>query len=471
MDIEELTEELIRHLGVEPTADQTEASYRIADFLLERGKVEAFVLRGYAGTGKTTLIKALSGVFEKYGYTTVLLAPTGRAAKVMNAYSGQPAFTIHRFIYEFDTRGDQWHFKRSINKHRNTFFIVDEASMISDRSAERSLSQTSLLEDLIKYVLSGQNCRLFLVGDQAQLPPIESSHSPALDTAYLERNLYVSTRDATLKKVMRQAANSGITANATALRQLIDDGKAAIPKFQTHFDDVIRISDSSDFQEYLEPCMNASPRETIILARGNKRVVQYNAHIRARVHYFEEELSAGDRVMISKNNYFWRENNFIANGDMAQVDRVRNIHEQYGLKFAEATLTFDEETPPYTIETTVCLDALTDPSAGLEPQKWDQLFTGVLEDYADVVGRRSKMTKVKKDPHYQALHLKFAYAITGHKAQGGQWDHVFVEYPYLGPDEVPDEGYLRWLYTAITRAKKKLYLFGFPDEFFEPIAI
>ena len=468
MDIEELTDELIDHLGVAPTPDQTEACYRIADFLLERGKKEVFVLRGFAGTGKTTLIKALSGVFNKYGYETILLAPTGRAAKVMNQYSGMPAYTIHRYIYSFDTRGDQWHFRRAINKHRNTFFIIDEASMISDRGADRSLSSSSLLEDLVKYVLSGKNCRMFLVGDEAQLPPIESVNSPALQTDYLERNLYLSTAEATLRSVMRQAEGSGITANATTLRNLLNTGESGslMPHFQLGFSDVIRITDSMEFQEYLEQSMHHAPKETIILARGNKRVVQYNGHIRARIHFFEEALSAGDRVMIGKNNYFWREKNFIANGDIAQVDRVRNIHERYGLTFAEATLTFDEESPSYTLEATVCLDALTDATPALDPQKWDQLYTQILEDYADTPGRRAKMDRLKKDPYYQALQLKFAYAITTHKAQGGQWDYVFVEYPYLSPDQVPDEGYVRWLYTAITRAKKKLYLFGFPDEFF-----
>lgn len=471
MDIDNLTERIIEGLGHYPTQSQTEAAYRIADFLLQRGAEEFFVIQGYAGTGKTTLIKALSQLFANYGYETVLLAPTGRAAKVISGYSGKPAHTIHRYIYYVDSRGGQMNFRLSTNRHKNTFFIIDEASMLSDsRYESASLSHRSLLEDLISYVRSGVNCRMFFVGDTAQLPPIGTEESPALDPDYLKRNFAILGRGAMLRDVVRQERESGVLYNATELREMIESYVLALPQFNLNFPDVIRITDGYEFEEWLSRDIQDDPKETVLICRSNKRANLYNQQIRARTFYRDTPISGGDRVMVVKNNYFWdtgKKGGFLANGDMAEIESVRNIRELHGFTFADASMVFDDGVENFSIEATIMLDVFNDDGPSLSQKRMNELYENVLLDYQDVFGKRAKMEKLKSDVHFQALQLKFAYAITGHKAQGGQWKNVYLEYPYLADENEMDLSYLRWLYTAFTRATEKIYLIGFPETFFE----
>ena len=431
-----------------------------------------FVLKGYAGTGKTTIISTIVNHLAEANKKYVLLAPTGRAAKVIAGYANKPAFTIHKRIY-FPKKGSggMVGFTLQPNKFTNTIFIVDEASMISDTVQESKMYENgSLLDDLISYVYSGRNCRMILIGDTAQLPPVNSDLSPALDTDGLARQYYKDVQHIELDEVMRQEENSGILYNATELRELLRSAFFDMFQFRLRgFRDIIRLTDGYDIQDAITSAYgNYSIEDTAFIVRSNKRANQYNQQIRSRILSRESELSAGDYLMVVKNNYFWldekSEAGFIANGDIIEVLEIFRIEELYGFKFARVKARMVDYPNHMPIETVLLLDTIESESPSLTYEESNRLYQEVMKDYEGEAQYR-KFLKVKNNPHFNALQVKFSYAITCHKSQGGQWNTVFIEQPWL-PEGITRD-YIRWLYTAVTRAKDRLYLIGFKDEFFE----
>lgn len=456
--------------ALNPTAGQEKAISLLADFLFGRQDETVFLLRGYAGTGKTSLVGALVRTFDLLKQKVVLLAPTGRAAKVFSSYASHSALTIHKKIYRQRKFSDlDGGYALSDNLHQHTLFIVDEASMIAnDDFAGAAFGTGRLLDDLVHYVYSGQGCRLLLLGDTAQLPPVGEGHSPALLPEQLAGyGLSVSLCD--LTEVVRQLEDSGILWNATSLRRLIA-GEEACGFWRVRFQgfaDVRKVS-GEELVEVLASCYDqVGMEETMVICRSNKRANIYNNGIRARILYREEELGGGDVVMVSRNNYFWGEAynaiDFIANGDVAEVCRVRRVREFYGFRFADAILRFTDYDEEVELEATILLDTLQSDSPSLPRDAQERLFQSVWEDYADIPLKSDRLKKMKKDPYYNALQLKYAYAVTCHKAQGGQWKRVFVDQGYVTP-EMMNSDYFRWLYTAFTRATETLYLVNFPDE-------
>lgn len=456
----------------QPTTKQDIFFQKIAIFITNTNNDELFLLKGFAGTGKTTVVSTivnnLVAVQKKY----VLLAPTGRAAKVISNYSDKPAFTIHKKIY-FPKKGKSGsvNFTLQQNKHTNTIFIVDESSMISDVNSESKLYENgSLLDDLISYIYSGKNCKLILIGDVAQLPPVNLDISPALNRDTLELNYNKSVQSIELDEVMRQEENSGILYNATELRELLKDSFLTEFKFKVKgFKDVIRLTDGYDIQDAIQSAYsNYSIEDTAFIVRSNKRANQYNQQIRSRILDKESELSTGDFLMVVKNNYYWLKDSdtadFIANGDIVEVLEIFGFMELYGFKFAKVKVRMIDYPEQKPLETIVILDTLTSESPSLTYEQSNQLYQEVLLDYANETTNYKKFQKVKENEFFNALQVKFSYAITCHKSQGGQWNTVFIEQPYL-PDGITQD-YVRWLYTAITRAKDKLYLIGFKEESF-----
>ncbi|RZJ66170.1 MAG: ATP-dependent endonuclease [Flavobacterium sp.] len=464
---------LRRNFPFEPTAKQDVFFQMVADFATNENLEEMFVLKGYAGTGKTTVISTLVNSLPEIHKKYVLLAPTGRAAKVISGYSGKQAQTIHRKIY-FPKKGSGGgvQFTLMPNKHTNTIFIVDESSMISDSGSESKFYENgSLLDDLIEYVYTGKNCKILLLGDTAQLPPVNSEVSPALDIDGLARSYGMRIPFIEFDEVMRQAEKSGILYNATELRELLRDDFITDFKFDVkHFKDIIRLTDGYDIQDaILSAYGNYSIEDTAFIVRSNKRANQYNQQIRMRILDRENELSTGDYLMVVKNNYFWLketdEASFIANGDIIEVLEIFGIKELYGFNFAQVKVRMIDYPNQRPFETVLLLDTLTSESPSLTYDESNRLYQAVLEDYEDERAQYRKLQKVKANEYFNALQVKFSYAITCHKSQGGQWNTVFIEQPYL-PDGISRE-YVRWLYTAVTRAKDKLYLIGFGDEYFE----
>ncbi len=453
----------------ELTSQQSQAVDALADFLLSPVNDSLFILRGYAGTGKTSLVAAVVKTMMKLQQKAILLAPTGRAAKVLSVYSGHPAFTIHKKIYRQQSFSNELsNFSINDNLHQHTLFIVDEASMISnDGLSSSSFGTGRLLDDLVQYVYSGQGCRLLLMGDTAQLPPVGEEESPAL-TAEVLQGYGLTVREMDLTQVVRQLGDSGILWNATALRQLIaDEDTFALPKIKvTGFPD-IRVLTGDELIEEINSCYGkVGMDETIVVCRSNKRANIYNKGIRNSILYREEELSGGDLLMVAKNNYFWTEKcaeiDFIANGDMAVVRRVRRTRELYGFRFADVQLTFPDY-QDFELEATVLLDTLHTDAPALPKAENDRLFYTILEDYVDISTKRERMKKMKADPHYNALQVKYGYAVTCHKAQGGQWKKVFLDQGYISPEMLTPD-YIRWLYTAFTRATETLYLVNYPKD-------
>ena len=452
-----------------PTADQEEAIRLFAGFLLSPSEEAAFLLKGYAGTGKTSLVGALVKTLDELGRKFVLLAPTGRAAKVFARYSGHSAYTIHRRIYRqkvFSNETDN--FVMGDNLSKNTLFIVDEASMIANEGlAGMSFGTGRLLDDLVQYVYSGGGCRMMLVGDTAQLPPVGEEESPALSVPVLEGyGLQVTEFD--LKRVVRQAEDSGILRNATALRTMIaEDDCFSLPRVRAAGFPDVKVLPGGELIEAIGECYDrVGMDETIVVCRSNKRANLYNKGIRNTILFREDELESGDVLMVAKNNYFWgsgcRELDFIANGDVAIVRRVRRVREMYGFRFADVLLAF----PDYgdvEIEVKILLDTLHSDAPALTREEGERLFNNVMEDYADITVKRERMKKIKEDPYYNALQVKYAYAVTCHKAQGGQWKCVFIDQGYLAEDMLSPD-YYRWLYTAFTRATEMLYLVNWPKE-------
>lgn len=452
------------------TPGQHEVIEMLADFLLSRSHEGICLLRGYAGTGKTSLLGALVRALDELKQKVVLMAPTGRAAKVFALHSGHPAFTIHKRIYRQKVfSGEMDNFTQNVNLQKHTLFIVDEASMISGSFCGMGyFGSGCLLDDLIQFVYSGEGCRLLLVGDSAQLPPVGEELSPALSVEAL-KGYGLEIWDGELTGVVRQQEESGILWNATRLRHLIVTGEYdALPRIRLHgFADVRWISGGELIEALEEAYYRCGMDQTMVVTRSNKRANIYNNGIRGRILGREEELTGGDRLLVARNNYFWASEqkglpfDFLANGDVAVVRRVRRCREMYGFRFADVLLGF----PDYDdaeLETTVLLDALQSEAPALTREQHEALFRAVEEDYADVSVKRERMKKLKADPYFNALQVKYAYALTCHKAQGGQWQRVFVDQGYM-TDEMLTPDYFRWLYTAFTRATETLYLVNWPE--------
>ncbi len=456
----------------EPTLKQSIALQLLSSYVLSKEKERLFLLKGFAGTGKTTIVGTLVNSLWHTSMKAVLMAPTGRAAKVMSNYSKTQAFTIHRKIY-FPKKqtGGGVQFVLAPNKHRNTIFIVDEASMIPDTPADSKLFENgSLLDDLLMFAYSGHNCKLILIGDTAQLPPVHLDLSPALDEGKLSLNYNKEVTRLELDEVVRQSEDSGILVNATLLREQLqgtffDDFKFDV----TPYSDIVRLVDGYEIQEAIDASYSENGKEeTTIIVRSNKRANLYNENIRSRILYLENDLAVGDYMMVVKNNYFWlkptSEAGFIANGDIIEVLEIFAIKELYGFKFAEVKVKMVDYPNQLPFETVLLLDTIQAVTPSLSYEDGNKLYQEVMKDYADEKSKYKKFLGVKNNKYFNALQVKFSYAITCHKSQGGQWNTVFVEQPYL-PNGI-DKEYLRWLYTAVTRAKKQLYLIGFKSDFF-----
>ena len=477
---EELTYRVLRNLGFVPTDDQRNAIEVFARFMTDRNERSVMLLRGSAGTGKTSLAAAIVRTMQELKQRVSLLAPTGRAAKVFSLNAGQPAATIHRAIYrEKAFTGLDGKFNLNVNLFRDRLFMVDEASMISLSAGNTTFGSGCLLDDLIQYVYNGRNCRLLLVGDKAQLPPVGEEESPALRADVLQAyGLAVYTCD--LAEVLRQSQDSGILYNATLIRRMITHNEATqLPKIHFEgFADISIVPGDELIESLASSYSEVGMDETMVITRSNKRANVFNQGIRNMVLGREEELTAGDMLMVVKNKYMTPPDGlsretatghsmpataslaFIANGDRAVVRRVRNVRELHGFRFADVTLEF----PDYDTQgekMTVILDTLTTEAPALTHEQNEQLFRNVLEDYADIPLKADRMKKVREDTYYNALQVKFGYAVTCHKAQGGQWAHVYLDQGYM-TDEMLTPDYIHWLYTAFTRATTHLYLVNWP---------
>lgn len=453
----------------EPTSEQAMALDLITDFLFSRISDGIFLLKGYAGTGKSSLIGALVKTMTDFEQKTVLLALTGRAAKVFSSYSNHPAFTIHKKIYRQKRfSGEASGFVPMDNLHKDTLFIVDEASMISNDGIDSiSFGSGRVLDDLIHYVYGGENCRLLLIGDEAQLPPVMQETSPALQIDTL-KGYGLDVSSTTMTQIVRQAENSGILFNATHIRNaLLENTTELFPKLKLEgFDDIRKVSGEELIDEISAAYDRDGIEETMIVSRSNKRANIYNEGVRNRILYREEELSSGDMLMVTKNNYFWTENveqiDFLANGELLEIVRVRRTQEIYGFRFCDVLV----KHPDYDIELEIkiLIDTLHSETTGLSQEKNAELFYNILEDYTEITTKNGKMQKMKIDPFYNAVQVKYGYAVTCHKAQGGEWSNIFLDIGYITEEHLGINFY-RWLYTALTRASKRLYLVNLPDEF------
>ena len=455
-----------------PTFGQKKIVEKFADFICSDDAEEIFVINGYAGTGKTSLISAFVSALKDLRIKPVLLAPTGRAAKVLAHNANHPAQTIHKRIYRQNTAAAyDARFSLGFNKESDACFIVDEASMLAEGRNEGSLfGSGNLIDDFIKYVRQGRRCKIVLVGDSAQLPPIGEERSPALDPDYMSRYGHVIYN--TLDEVVRQESGSGILANATLTRSMLDRGICEPPRFDMSHPDFEAIT-GAEFMEKVEECYQRYGRdETIVITRSNKRANRFNAGIRRYVLGAEEEIESGDMMMIVKNNYFFTERDeeskidFIANGDIARLRRLRRCEELYGFRFADATLTLVDYDDTE-IECKVLLDTVTSDSPSLTYEESSKLFYAVEADFMDIRSKAKRYQEIRNSPYFNALQLKFAYAVTCYKAQGGQWSAVFIDRMLFG-DEPMTRDLMRWLYTAITRATEHIYLVNFREEFVGP---
>lgn len=462
-----LSKQIRAQLTFTPTDEQTQVMDALAVFLLSTQSDILFLLKGYAGTGKTSLVGALVRVLDQLQQKVVLLAPTGRAAKVFSSYAGHQAYTIHKKIYRqrsFSNSLDN--FSLNDNLHQHTLFIVDEASMIANAGGGvNGFGSGCLLDDLVQYVYSGQGCRLLLVGDTAQLPPVGEDESPALSVSMLE-SYGLNVSEHVLTQVARQNSSSGILWHATRIRQVIDEGSfSRLPKIRvSDYADIHCVAGNELIDSLSESYGKAGIDETMVICRSNKRAHQYNMGIRNMILGREEELESGDRLLVAKNNYFWTEGNrdvpFIANGDIAVVRRVRRVRELYGFRFADVRVVFPDY-DDWELEASILLDTLHTDVPALSRADSDRLFNAVLEDYADIPHKAERMKRMKTDPHYNALQVKYAYAVTCHKAQGGQWQHIYLDQAYM-PESMLSMDCLRWLYTAFTRATRQLFLVNYP---------
>jgi len=463
-----IIEKILQFFPYQPTLEQQSALTVLADFICSADR-NLLLLKGYAGTGKTSLLGALVKAMNFLRAKTVLMAPTGRAAKVFSEYANQKAYTIHKKIYRQKRFSNDFAgFELAENLNTHTLFIVDESSMISNRPAGTySFGSGYLLNDLVRYVSSGAHCKLILMGDTAQLPPVSETESPALSIKSLKQ---YSPRisEITLTEVVRQDKESGILFNATHIRESLRKAKCSLyPKIQLNpFPDMEKVN-GENFVETLATVYDRDGiDETMLICRSNKRAIQYNNGIRNRILYREEEISSGDRLMVVKNNYFWTEQleemDFIANGEMVEVLRVRRTYTMYGFRFCDLLVRFQDY--DLELDMRVLLDTLQDESPSLSKEQSDKLFYEVMEDYADIPAKAAKIKKLKSDPFFNAVQVKYAYAVTCHKAQGGQWKNVFLDIGFV-TQEMLGENFYRWLYTAVTRATHRLYFINLPDEF------
>lgn len=460
---------LIQQFPFETTSGQQTLLSKLSAFILGKNADHIFIIKGYAGTGKTTVVRSLVQSLPALNGKTVLLAPTGRAAKVLSNYTNKQAFTVHKKIYHRKPVNDGgFAFQLQQNLHTNTIFIVDEASMVSSSGG---LSAGSLLDDLVSYVFNGVNCKLILIGDTAQLPPVGLAISPALDIEFMKAAYFFQVDWFELTEVVRQTKDSGILTNATAIRNQIKEDKNLKPHFETMgFKDVVRLG-GDELEDALNDAYNKyGAEDAMVICRSNKRANIFNQQIRARIRWQENELSSGDYLMVVKNNYFWlpeeSKAGFIANGDIVKLTSVGKIQEMHGFRFADVRMRMIDYPDEPELETRLLLDTIMSEAPALSQADNKKLYESVQQDYSDVADRRMRLKKVKEDPFFNALQVKFAYAITCHKAQGGQWPCVFVEQGYL-TDEMINTEYLRWLYTAVSRATEKLYLVNFNKEFYE----
>ena len=484
MIVDELTYRIRNAFGFAPTAEQEHAIEVFTRFMTDRHEQSLMILRGSAGTGKTTLAAALVRALCSLQQKIVLLAPTGRAAKVFSLYAGHPAYTIHRRIYR--QKSMEGAFNLNYNTAQDTLFIVDEASMVANATTvgDTPFANGQLLDDLIQFVFNGRNCRMMLIGDTAQLPPVGEEKSPALQTDIM-RSYGLHVHQCDLNEVLRQSQESGILWNATMIRQLIThDGPMQMPVVRFEgFSDIRRMPGDELIESIASSYSHVGTDETMVITRSNKRANIYNQGIRNMVLGREEELCTGDLLMIVKNNYYWTANDdsapkkphpdattanddsaptFLANGDRAIVRRVRHVEQLYGFRFAEVTMTFPDY-DDYQLTATVLLDTLTSEAPALTRQQQTQLYNQVMQDYADIPLKPDRLKKLREDRHYNALQIKFGYAATCHKAQGGQWAHVYVDQGYM-TDDMLNTDYLHWLYTAFTRATEQLYLVNWPTK-------
>lgn len=475
MLIDELIFQIIQQFELQPTTEQKHVLTQFAHFMMDEDPHVVMIFCGSAGTGKTSLASAIARTMVKLEQKVMLLAPTGRAAKVFSVHSGQPAYTIHRQIYRqksFDSDGGV--FNLNFNRYCDTLFMVDESSMIANQGQmESSFGSGCLLDDLVQFVYSGRNCRMILMGDAAQLPPIGEEQSPALSSDFME-GYGLKVHECRLDNVLRQSEESGILYNATLIRtHIMRDELTQLP--QIHFDMFadIEVVPGNELIETLNSSYSeVGVDETMVITRSNKRAHIYNQGIRQTILGSEEELSTGDMLMIVRNNYHWVQpptNNeeqdttsmtFLANGDRAMVQRVRNTRELYGFRFADVWLQFPDYND-YELEATIVLDSLHTEAPALSREQNERLFNEVLADYADIPRKQDRLKKLREDIFLNAVQVKYAYAITCHKAQGGQWAHVYVDQGYM-TDEMLSPDYLHWLYTAFTRATEKLYLVNWP---------
>lgn len=475
MNQQEFSTILLQHFPFEAKGGQRQLFTKLSAFILGKNSDQIFVIKGYAGTGKTTIVRSLVQSLPAVNGKTVLLAPTGRAAKVLSNYTKKQAYTIHKKIYYRKPENEGGlAFTLQQNLHTDTIFVVDEASMISSSGGLNDngfFGGGSLLDDLIRYVFSGTNCKLIFIGDTAQLPPVGLDVSPALDIDFLKASYYFQVDWLELTEVVRQTENSGILTNATAIRNQINEDRNSKPNFILNsFKDIVRLG-GDELEDALNDAYNKyGAEDTMVISRSNKRANIFNQQIRARIRWQENELSSGDYMMVVKNNYFWlpeeSKAGFIANGDIIQLMSIGKIQEMHGFRFADVRMRMIDYPDEPELETRLLLDTIMSESPALSQTENKRLYESVSSDYGDIADKRLRLKKVKEDGFFNALQVKFSYAVTCHKAQGGQWPCVFVEQGYL-TDEMINTEYLRWLYTAVSRASEKLYLVNFNKDFFE----
>ncbi|MEX0987001.1 MAG: AAA family ATPase [Bacteroidales bacterium] len=466
-----ISSKLLDNLDFQPTESQSELIEEISNFIESGGVQEIMLILGYAGTGKTTIVNSIVRTLRELGLSSVLLAPTGRAAKVMFSYTKYPAWTIHKKIYKQRSGSDGLgQFVLDRNMHKDTYFIIDEASMIGQAASDSVFGSGNLLSDMLRYLESGKNCRLILIGDTAQLPPVKLDVSPALDQHVLESFGY-QVRPYMLTDIVRHEKDSGILMNATSIRNNITENSIGIPELmESAFEDVERVGGAELLERISDSYDKYGEEETIVVTRSNKRANAFNTGIRGQILWREEQISRGDLLMVVKNNYFWKDEeakiDFIANGDIARIERVIGFEEIYGLKFADVELSFLDY-GELVVEARIMLDVLEVEGPAMPMDTLRKLYDDVLEDYPELTDRKKKAEQIARDKYFNALQVKFAYSVTCHKAQGGQWKSVFLDLGYFTEDMISLD-YLRWLYTAFTRATEKLYLVNFPDQFFIP---
>lgn len=460
-----------REIPHQLTDGQREAVHQITDFLYRREPAQLFVLKGYAGTGKTTLVSALVRTFHQLKKKTVLLAPTGRAAKVFAGYSGFKAYTLHKHLYNLTQNEEGTHISRKRNKNHHTLFIVDEVSMIAAGTNGENWCNRDLLADLIDYVFEGEGNKLLFIGDDAQLPPVFSEESPALELSYLRSAFSLNADSYQLTEVVRQTQDSGILYNATTLRAKIEEEDFSLPIFtQLDFPDFHRLS-SIDLEDKINDLYShREPEETVIITRSNKRANIFNQEIRNRVFFRDNEIASGDFLMIVKNNYNWVEKDssvgFLANGELIEVLSVRRREELYGFHFADVAIRLCDYPDYPEMEIKIILETLSSEGAALEKEQQRQLYLEVSKDYEDIADKRIRALKMRGNTYLNAVQVKFAYALTCHKTQGGQWANTCIDLNYYSEEQLNKETF-RWLYTALTRTTENVYLINFPDEFFE----